>query len=723
MNMTIERNWIIREAERLIHNTIHNPHQLLGYHQLSKDDGIIVLWRPGAKVIYLEVLGEIVEAQAVNPDGVFVYHTNQALSFNDYRVYSEEGSLSLDPYQFTPTLGDVDLYLYGQGVHYELYRVMGAHPCTHQGIAGVRFAVWAPSALAVNIMADFNHWSKRLHPMRALGDSGVWELFIPTVKEGDKYKYCIRSADGRTLIKADPFALGQELRPKTASIIRKLEGYEWSDQNWMKKRAESWVPAGPINVYEVHLSSWKQKAGHTLNYRELAELLSQYCKKMAYTHVELMPVAEYPYDESWGYQVSSYFAPTSRHGSLEDFKAFVDHMHQENIGVIVDWVPAHFPDDEFALAEFDGTFLYEHQDEQLREHPHWGTHIFNYGRNEVSNFLLASALFWAKVLHVDGLRVDAVASMLYLDYGREAGEWQPNINGGNENYDAIEFLKHFNSTLHQHCPGVMTIAEESSSFPGVSRSLESGGLGFDMKWNMGWMNDTLSYFSKDPFYRHHHHHHLTFGQCYAYSENFMLVLSHDEVVHEKNHLISKMPGDYWQQMANLRLLLSYMICQPGKKLLFMSSEFGQWNEWNCKKEIDWNLLDYPAHKGVHKMVEDINHFYLKHRALWERDFSPEGFQWVDLSDQKNSVIIYLRKSSHEDLLCIHNFTPAYIPSYFVALGNLSVINELFNSDAEQYGGSNRLNTGVKLLRDHDGTVLGINVALAPLATMIFGVKF
>ncbi len=478
-----------------------------------------------------------------------------------------------------------------------------------------------------------------------------------------------------------------------------------------------------MNIYEVHLGSWKRQSGGFLNYREIAHELAVYCKEMNFSHVELMPIAEHPLDESWGYQVTGFFAVTSRYGNPSDFQYFVDHMHKEGIGVIVDWVPAHFPTDDHALANFDGTCLFEHRDPKQGYHPHWFTSIFNYGRPEVSNFLIASALFWFEKMHIDGLRVDAVASMLYLDYGRNEGEWIPNIYGGRENLEAIEFIKHLNSVVHEKHPGILMVAEESTSFTGVTHPLEQGGQGFDLKWNMGWMNDVLRYFHKDPIFRNYHHNDLTFGMLYAFSERFILVLSHDEVVHGKGSLISKMPGTDWQKFANARLLYSFMICQPGKKLLFMGGEIGQWHEWSCKEEIHWFLLQYDKHRGLQSCVKELNRFYHEHTALWEFDFDPRGFEWVDFADKRNSVISYLRKGTNRYLLCVHNFTPGYFSEYQIPLSNVVEIKEVFNTDREEFGGSGKINAQVAIVQDKAKRPRSLTVQLAPLATMIFEVRF
>lgn len=709
---------------RLIHFDEYDPHHILGLHNDVHGEKVVRLWRPGASHIHLQVRGEVREATQIHPAGLFQCNVSQNTTFKDYCVYHQNGLLSHDPYAFSPSIGDLDLYLFGKGVHYQLYHVFGARLIQHQGVAGVRFCVWAPNARSVALIGDFNFWDGRVNPMRSLGNSGVWELFVPGLKEGEKYKFEIRTQNNELLVKADPMAYFTEMRPATASIVANLNKIHWTDQKWIEKRSLTKEESKPINIYEVHLGSWKKKDGWKfLNYREIAQELVQYCQDMGYTHVELMPIQEHPLDESWGYQVSGFYSVTSRFGTPEDFQWFVNYFHEHEIGVILDWVPGHFPTDSFSLGRFDGTSLYEHADDRQGLHPHWNTYIFNFGRHEVVNFLIANALFWFDQMHVDGLRVDAVASMLYLDYGREKGEWVPNRFGGNENLEAIEFIKHLNSIVHETFPGVLMIAEESTSFPGITQPVTYGGLGFDMKWNMGWMNDTLRYISKDPIYRQYHQHDLTFGLLYAFSERFVLVLSHDEVSHGKKSLLGKMPGDVWQQFANARLLLSYMICQPGKKLLFMGGEIGQWNEWACTGEIEWFLLKYPTHHGLQTMVKDINHFYLRNACLWERDFNYTGFEWVDFNDRKNSVIMYLRKSSNEILLCVHNFSPNYFPDYIIHLKNVAAIKEVFNTDETKYGGTGKCNPNPEILIDPHGLVCALKVHLAPLATMIFSVNF
>lgn len=700
----------------------HDPHAVLGLHPYDDKHKVIRLWRPEAAAVHLEVAGRVVEATKVHDAGLFEYLVPNDTTYRDYRVYHTSGLLDGDPYAFLPTFAELDQYLFGRGVHYNLHRQMGARLAHHQGVDGVKFSVWAPSAKAVSLVGDFNNWDGRVNPMRSLGGCGVWELFVPGLKAGEKYKFEIFSHVGDLSVKADPFALSSEMRPKTASVVADVNQFQWSDQDWIQKRPLQ-NKNRPMSVYEVHLGSWKKHEGKFLNYRELAHELASYCNEMGFTHVELLPIAEHPLDESWGYQVTGFFSVTSRFGTPTDFQYFVNHLHQHQIGVIVDWVPGHFPTDDFALARFDGTALYEHEDPRQGFHPHWNTLIFNFGRREVANFLLASALFWFDFYHVDGLRVDAVASMLYLDYGRDDGNWIPNCYGGKENLDAIEFLKHANSVIHSQYPGCLTIAEESTSFSGISHALEWGGLGFDFKWNMGWMNDTLRYIEKDPMYRVYHHNDLTFGLLYAFSEHFVLVFSHDEVVHGKRSLLSKMPGDMWQKFANLRLLLSYQMCQPGKKLLFMGGEIGQWNEWYCKSEVEWMLLEFPTHKGLQTCVKELNKQYLKEPALWADDFSYHGFEWIDFRDEKNSVISYLRKGQGETLLCVHNFTPSFHHDYVVHARGVRFIEEIFNTDDARYGGSGKTHLPAKILHDNQQTPYALQLSLAPLATTIYRIQY
>lgn len=692
--------------------SLHDPHRSLGLHDTPQGQ-ILRLWRPSAESVRVEIKGQFVDAEKVGDQGLFELRLKEKISHKDYRIFHPNGLLAHDPYAFWPTVGEMDLFLFNKGCHYNLFSLLGANLKVNQGIAGVQFAVWAPNAKGVSLIADFNHFNGKANPMRSMGASGIWELFVPGLKEGEKYKFEILTQEGYVRVKSDPVAFYSELRPATASIVWDIDKYNWHDDGWMKKR-ELKPSDAPMTVYEVHLGSWKNYGKEFANYREIAIDLARYCKEMHFTHVELLPVMEHPLDESWGYQVTGFFSTTSRYGNPTDFQFFVDHMHQEGIGVILDWVPAHFPTDDYALNRFDGTALYEHEDPRKGIHPHWGTAIFNYGRQEVSNFLIGSALFWMEKMHIDAMRVDAVASMVYLDYGRKSGEWIPNPDGSNFNIDGIEFIKHLNTVVHERHPGVSMIAEESSSFAGVTHPVAQKGLGFDLKWNMGWMNDTLRYFQKDPVHRKHHHNDLTFSLLYAYSERFMLVLSHDEVVHGKRSLLSKMPGSDWQKFANLRLLYSYMICHPGKKLLFMGGEIGQRTEWDCKGEIDWPLLTIPAHATLHRMIADLNCFYREHPELWELDSDWRGYEWIDFSDWEKSLISYQRKSKDKTLVCVHNFTPELWIDYKIPLKGAKSIVERFNSDREEYGGSHKINGQVS----ND-----FRIQIAPLATMIFQVDF
>jgi 1,4-alpha-glucan branching enzyme len=710
--------------ELLTDSCRHDPHRVLGIHTLASGMSVIRVYRPGAERVHIELSGYIIEMHRVHPGGLFEAPVPSTVGPLEYRVYHASGLHAHDPYAFWPTLGELDLHLLACGNHYEMYRRFGGRLTCHQGIDGVSFSVWAPSARSVSLVGDFNNWDGRTFPMRSLGASGVWELFVPGLNEGMLYKFEIETKSGNRLIKSDPLGLGFEMRPKTSSVVVNPQRYQWHDRDWIDRR-ETGAMARPMAVYEVHLGSWRRPDGHFLNYRTLGEELAAYCCDMGFTHVELMPVAEHPLDESWGYQVTGYFAPTSRFGTFEDFQYFVDTLHQHEIGVIMDWVPGHFPTDDFALARFDGTALYEHEDPRQGFHPHWNTLIFNFGRREVGNFLLASALSWLDFAHIDGLRVDAVASMLYLDYGREHGQWIPNAWGGKENVDAIEFLRHANSVIHERHPGVLTIAEESTSFSSITHPLSRGGMGFDLKWNMGWMNDTLRYMQKDPIFRSYHQNELTFGLLYAFSEQFISVLSHDEVVHGKRSLLGKMPGDQWQQFANLRLLYSYMICQPGKKLLFMGGEIGQWDEWWSGGEIQWFLLQYPSHQGIQNFIRDLNHFYLQHDALYAEDTSFLGFEWVDFSDAANSVLCYLRKvpNSPRALLCVHNFTPAYFDHYTIPLKHVRHLREVMNSDDTKYGGSGKIHGIAICHHDESGSYCNAQISLPPLSTTIYDVTW
>ncbi len=598
-----------------------------------------------------------------------------------------------DPYAAPSILSDYDRYLLGEGRHLNLYERLGAQVRTVDGTPGVNFSVWAPNARTVQIVGDFNGWDGRNHVARVHANIGIWEMFVPGAKVGDRYKFRVLSEHGEWIDKSDPVGFAAELPPLTASIVTDLSGHQWNDGDWMAARKE-WNPMHePMNVYEVHLGSWQKGPGRThgwLDYRDLAKRLAEYCKRMNFTHVELMPISEHPFTGSWGYQTVGYFAPTSRHGGPDDFMHFVDYMHQHGIGVLIDWVPAHFPKDGHGLYRFDGSALYEHADPRQGEHPDWGTMVFNFGRTEVKNFLISNALFWLDKYHIDGLRVDAVASMLYLDYSREDGEWIPNQYGGRENLEAIDFLREFNVAVHEQYPGVVTAAEESTAWPGVSRPTYDGGLGFTYKWNMGWMNDTLSYMQNEPIHRKYHQNELTFSLIYAFTENFMLPLSHDEVVHGKGSLISQMPGDMWQKFANLRLLYSYMWTHPGKNLLFMGGELAQWNEWNHDDGVDWILLDFDTHRGVQQLVSDLNKIVRENPALHQLDFDGNGFEWVDCMNADDSTLVYLRKGMDDapPVLVCCNFTPVTRSDYRIGVPQAGHWKEIFNSDSEAYGGSN-----------------------------------
>ncbi len=617
-----------------------------------------------------------------------------------------------------------DLYLFGRGEHWDLYRILGAHPHEQDGRHGYRFALWAPNAQEVHLTGDFNDWRYGEYPLHPVGSSGIWACFAPDIPRGALYKFALMQASGRIVYKADPLAFHTEFRPGIAGKTWDLDNYQWGDGQWMLERRERGLPLdSPLSIYEVHAGSWRRNPdGSFISYDQLADQLIPYVLELGFTHIQFLPLAEHPLDESWGYQVSHFYAPTSRFGTPEQFKAFVDRCHHAGIGVLLDWVPGHFPKDEWCLGRFDGTALYEHSDPRQGEHPDWGTYIFNYGRHEVRNFLLANALFWLKEFHIDGLRIDAVASMLYLDYSRDDGEWIPNAFGGNENLEAIDFLKELNRVVHGHFPGAVMIAEESTAWPGVSRPLYAGGLGFTFKWNMGWMHDTLKYFTKEPIHRAYHHNNLTFSMLYAFSENFVLPLSHDEVVHGKGALLSKMPGDMWQQQASLRTLLSYQWAHPGKNLLFMGAEFGQWNEWNSQKELDWLLLDFPAHSGISVLLRDLNRILRHYPVMHLRDNDWEGFQWVDCTDFQNSVISFLRTApNHPPLLWVFNLTPVVREGYVVGCTKPGGWYEIFNSDAGSYGGSNVGNGGYVTAAPgkHAAFEHHLQLTLPPLSAMAF----
>jgi 1,4-alpha-glucan branching enzyme len=642
------------------------------------------------------------------------------------RVADERGTEKTmhDPYAFPPLLTDFDLHLLAEGNHWTSYRKLGAQLRSVDGIEGVNFAVWAPNATGVSIIGDFNEWSSRRHPMRKHIPSGIWELFVPGLAAGTLYKYQVRHRD-QVFEKSDPYGFAAELPPRTASKVADLERHQWRDTEWMVNRQQNNALDAPLSMYEVHLGSWKRPGddpSRWLDYRDLAHQLVDYCKQMGYTHLELMPVSEHPFSGSWGYQTVGYFAVTSRYGSPEDFMYFVDHCHQNGIGVILDWVPAHFPRDAHGLRLFDGTHLYEHSDPRQGEHPDWGTLIFNYGRNEVRNFLLANALFWLDKYHIDGLRVDAVASMIYLDYSRGEGQWIPNEFGGRENLSAISFLKEFNEQAHSQHPGVLTIAEESTAWTGVSRPTYLGGLGFSLKWNMGWMNDTLRYMRHEAIHRKYHHDELTFSLIYAFTENFALPFSHDEVVHGKGSLLDQMPGDLWQKFANMRLLYGYMFGHPGKKLLFMGCDFGQWNEWNHDASLQWDLLQWSSHQGLQKYVADLNQLYRRERALHEVDFDYRGFEWIDCHNYEQSTLAFVRraKDPQDFLIVACNFTPVPRTMHRLGVPELCWYEEISNSDSTYYGGSNLGNGPGRMAEElpWDGRPFSIPITLPPLGAVI-----
>ncbi|MGA2282793.1 MAG: 1,4-alpha-glucan branching protein GlgB [Candidatus Dormibacteria bacterium] len=684
------------ECALLAAGTHHDPHRVLGPHP---DDGSVLVrfFHPDVLEAWVAHAGGVVPMRRVDARGLFEAAVPGS-ELPGYRLRCRNAQTSWemdDPYRFWPTLGDLDLHLIGEGRHRELWRRLGARVIEHQGVTGVAFAVWAPNARGVSLVSDANGWDSRVQPMRSLGASGVWELFVPDIGAGTRYKFQIIRANGRRIDKADPLARRTEKPPNTASIVATSE-HAWGDSSWLRQRATQPLLDRPISIYEVHLGSWRRSPdGRVLGYRQLAEELAEYCVEMGFTHIELLPVSEHPFDGSWGYQVSSYYAPTARFGTPDDFRYFVDHLHQHGVGVILDWVPGHFPKDDWALARFDGTALYEHADPRRGEQPDWGTLIFNFGRNEVRNFLIANARYWVEEFHIDGLRVDAVASMLYLDYSRKAGEWLRNQYGGNENLEAIAFLREFNEAIHGDYPGVVSVAEESTAWPGVSRPTYSGGLGFTFKWNMGWMHDTLEYMSKDPIYRRYHHNRMTFGFLYAWSENFVLPLSHDEVVHGKGSLLSRMSGDRWQQYANLRALFGWMWAHPGKKLLFMGGEFGQDAEWAHDRSLDWHLVEFGEHRGLQRLVQDLGTRYRAIPALWERDHRPEGFRWIDAGNGDQNILSFVRLDAggRPGLVCLANFAPVTHHGFRVGLPLAGPWHEVLNTDSEAYGGRNQGNLG------------------------------
>mgnify|MGYP005844792161 CR=1 FL=1 len=694
---------ISKEIEKIINGDSYDPFKVLGIHPVLREGKRIIIIRayhPWAKEGYIIKDLKKYKMEKIK-EGFFEIEFKEEKKIFDYKVFivPHYGNAFEydDPYRFLPVISDYDKHLYNEGNHFKIYEKLGAHLIEHQGVKGCHFAVWAPNARRISVISDFNAWDGRIHQMRVLGSSGIWEIFIPNVTEGEKYKFEIKTKEGHLLIKSDPFAFYTELRPKTASIVYSLENFNWDDEEYISQRAKKNPIREPISIYEVHLGSFKrvvEENNRFITYKEAAKDLISYVKDMGFTHIEFLPMAEHSLDESWGYQVTGYFSPTSRYGKPKDLMEFINEAHKNGIGVIIDWVPGHFPTDGHGLSGFDGTALYEHQDPKKGYHPDWKTSIFNFGRNEVQSFLFSNALYWFEKYHIDGLRVDAVASMLYLDYSRKEGEWIPNIYGGRENLEAISFLKKINEIAHQKFPGIMMIAEESTAFPMVSKPTYLGGLGFTFKWNMGWMHDTLRYFSKDPIFRKYHHNDLTFSLLYAFSENFILPLSHDEVVHGKGSLIQKMPGDWWQKFANLRLLFLYLFTHPGKKLLFMGQEIGQFDEWSEKKSIDWHLIDFSTHKGIQKLVIDLNKIYKNERSLWVNDTSFDGFQWICHQDIENSVISFLRKDDRgEFLVVILNFTPVVRENYRIGVPAYGFYKEILNTDSSIYYGTNVGNLG------------------------------
>jgi 1,4-alpha-glucan branching enzyme len=714
--------------------TSDDPFAVLGRHEVIVDRRPAVVLRtmqPAASAVELITPGSVTPMPRRHSAGLFEARVPLSGEVSDFayhfRVHEDEGVREvIDPYQFGQVLSDYDLHLFAEGTHHRVWEKLGSHVMTIGGVTGVHFAVWAPNAQRVSVIGDFNRWDGRAHPMRKLVPSGVWELFVPDVPAGACYKYEVRTHGGHLIEKADPYARFFEVPPRSASVIWEDGGHQWSDAEWMRDRlaAGSWHDR-PMSTYEVHLGSWRRVPGEDnryLTYREMAETLVPYVRELGYTHIELLPVMEHPFSGSWGYQVLGFFAPTSRFGTPDDFRHFVDTCHRYGLGLILDWVPGHFPKDRHGLAEFDGTALYEHADPRKGEHRDWGTLIFNYGRNEVRSFLLSSALYWLEEFHVDGLRVDAVASMLYLDYSRPHGEWIPNQYGGRENLEAVSFLQQMNTVTHGRVPGSITVAEESTAWPAVSRPTYVGGLGFTFKWNMGWMHDMLEYIEQDPVHRRWHHEKITFSMLYSFTENFVLPFSHDEVVHGKRSMLDKMPGDRWQKFATLRALYGYMFGHPGKKLMFMGCEFGQWREWNSEESLDWHLADDPMHAGLRRWVRDLNHAYQQERSLHEVDFEHSGFSWIDCHDNENSVVSLIRRArDHNDFtVMVANFTPVPRPGYRFGVPEAGWYRECLNSDSAIYGGSNIGNSGgvhTEPIPDH-GFAQSISLTVPPLGFVL-----
>jgi 1,4-alpha-glucan branching enzyme len=732
----------IEEVYRVMNAEHSDPFHILGMHfahgESESDKSLVVRaflpYAQSVNVIDIQQ-GNKYSMEKIHESGFFEVLIKERHDFFEYKLEISDFCCTYtlyDPYSFWPALSDFDLHLFNEGNHHKVYEKLGAHINKINGVDGTHFAVWAPCAKRVSVVGEFNYWDGRCHQMRCLGSSGVWEIFIPGIGAQEIYKYEIKTCANDLYLKSDPYAFYSELRPNTASIVYNIDGYVWNDEIWLKERSSKNIFEQPISIYEVHLGSWRtvpEEGNRSLTYREHADKLVSYVKEMGYTHIEILPIAEHPFDGSWGYQVTGYYSVTSRYGKPEDFMYFVDKCHQSGIGVIIDWVPAHFPKDAHGLARFDGTALYEHHDMRQGEHPDWGTLIFNYGRNEVRNFLISNAVFWYEKYHIDGLRVDAVASMLYRNYGKKDGEWVPNKWGGNENIEAIDFIRQLNDTVYKYFPGAMMIAEESTSWPLVSRPPYVGGLGFSFKWNMGWMNDYIRYISMDPIYRKYHHNNLTFSIMYACSENFILVLSHDEVVHGKRSMINKMPGDYWQKFAGLRASYGYMYGHPGKKLLFMGGEFGQFIEWDYMRSLDWHLLDYDMHSRLQRYVKDLNLLYTSEKALYEVDFSYDGFEWIDCSDSDHSIVSFIRKGKDKDpkdmLIFVCNFTPVVYNDYRIGAPFDVFYKEILNSDSEIYGGSNIGNSGgvhAEKIAFH-GNPYSIRLQIPPLGVLVLKPEF
>ncbi|WP_320676531.1 1,4-alpha-glucan branching protein GlgB [Prochlorococcus sp. MIT 1300] len=748
MTTSFPVNWMVEEAKKLAECRHDDPFSLLGPHQ-DADNWIVRIWMPEADQVELVTDGKPSVMKTPHHPWLFEHALNNQPG-TSYTIKVKRGGIEheqRDPWAFREEwMGEIDRHLFAQGNHHHIWRRMGAHITNIQGVEGVMFCLWAPQARSVAVLGDMNSWDGRHHPMQKR-QGGIWELFVPSIQEGSLYKYEIRTQEGHCYQKADPYGFQHEVRPATSSIITSLDKYEWQDEDWIIQRDKTNPLDQPISVYEMHLGSWMHAAieapfteakgvkrppvpaadmkpgARFLTYTEVADRLIPYVKARGFTHIELMPISEHPFDGSWGYQVTGWYAPTSRFGTPDEFKVFVDRCHAEGIGVILDWVPGHFPKDRHGLAFFDGTHLYEHSDPRIGEHKEWGTLIFNYSRNEVRNFLVANLVYWFDQFHIDGIRVDAVASMLYRDYLRPEGEWIPNESGGRENTEAVQFLQQANHVLFQNFPGALSIAEESTTWPMVTKPTDIGGLGFNLKWNMGWMHDMLDYFELDPWFRQFNQNNITFSIWYTYTENFMLALSHDEVVHGKSHILHKMPGDDWQKYANTRALFAYMWTHPGKKTIFMGMEFGQRSEWNVWGDLQWDLLNFEPHQGIQKLFDDLNNLYKSHPALWKDDFDQYGFQWIDCNDSSNSVISFMRREREggDWLVIVANFTPQSQSEYKVGVPTAGFYQEILNTDASCYGGSNLGNMGGKMSDEwgcHDYEH-SLSLCLPPLSVLVF----